>query len=336
MKGKLLQRTIPALDGIRIFAAISVVAFHESVSVFKGGFLGVDIFFVLSGMLTASILLRARDRMSFGRVIEFIKRRFWRLWPLMACVVATVFVLLWALPGQIVRPELSALFFLANFQTTHIEGFYWFRHFWSLATEMQFYVILGVLFWLASGSSIRVLQLLLLAGFVIGTGCRLAFLWADMNMHMIYYHPLTHSSGLFVGAMLATVRWNFGRLNSAVALLAVAAIAICLHSAIFMSATMFFWFTAMEIAAAFLILSLVNSGDGPVAWFLSLPLIRQLGVWSYGVYLWHFPIALLTPASWGAMPSFAVTLTASIALSAISFFLVEDRFRHLGRRTVPA
>jgi peptidoglycan/LPS O-acetylase OafA/YrhL len=148
----------PELDGLRTIAVYLVLLFHAGLPWFVGGFVGVDLFFCLSGFLVTSVLIRELQETGSLRVARFYSRRVRRLLPAaVVVVVATclVFTLLWSVVrrASIVGDAVSALLYYANFHFLSASGDYFaanidkspFLHFWSLSIEEQFYALFPVL-----------------------------------------------------------------------------------------------------------------------------------------------------------------------------------------------
>ena len=320
-------RYISELDGLRAIAAITVVAFHVRLPGVLGGFLGVDVFFVLSGYLTASIALSGRYTF-----FEFMGRRLCRLWPLLLCVSAAVAFFLPA-GASVWREVLPGILFLGNLSVILFGTPEIMIHTWTLGAEMQFYAVLAVLVFVAPGvATFRVIA----AGlFLSVTAARLGYSHGENWQHG-FYSPLAHSSGLFLGAFLATLPIERVRGASALFVSSIAAVLTTFALAEFhTAATLSFWITMAEIATAGLIVSIV-SGVGVLGAALRMPVMRTLGVWSFGIYLWHYPIAVIAQASLSPGLAFIATLTASVLLAALTYHLVEKPTRAAGRHRLRA
>ena len=185
---------IQGLDALRAFAAITVVAFHTRLPGLSGGFLGVDVFFVISGYLTASIALSGKQ--SF---VEFMCRRFLRLWPLMILATAAIAGTWVAVTGETPNGLVAgALFFLdAEIANTGPQGPM--THFWTLGVEMKFYLLVALM---AAVLKPRLFLWTMLTAFVVVTLARI------MNSdHWLagFYGFAFHTSGLFLGAAAAVI-----------------------------------------------------------------------------------------------------------------------------------
>jgi len=311
------MRTIPELDGLRAVAVIAVLLFHSAPhGPFQGGFIGVDLFFVLSGYLITRIL--AEEARSGGvDVWRFYRRRFFRLMPallfmLTGYLLAAPFI--WP-DYQHGRDGLVAALYLSDYGYALWQVPFYLQHTWSLAVEEHFYLLwplaIGPL--VASRRPVIWLSLAWLA----------TTLWrySSSDWTSYYYRFDTHCSGLLLGAILAflpSIRLpRFASVSAALALLLLSIAANITLAAAFI--------TFAEIAAAVLIVAPL-----PV---LRLPVLQTLGRWSYAIYLWHFPIAYAVRDSLGFTASAIVTLVLSIGVAALSWTTVEAWGRNLRDRS---
>lgn len=358
--------TIPhlrALDGLRGVAVALVVVYHFAPQALPGGFLGVDVFFVLSGFLiTSLVLVEVRDT---GRldVRAFYVRRLRRLLPALLLVVGVLalYAWWWATPGELDRLREHALWtlgYLANWRfvfdgTTYtdlVAGQSPLRHTWSLAIEEQFYVVfptlvlgLGVLVGWRSGHLRRTVLWVGVAG-AVASAVWMAVLWGDGgDPSRGYYGTDTRAHALLVGVALGAALVGRppteGRAGRVAALTAIAG-AVVLAAAVTLShedsaGLQRGGFLLVALAVAGLIAGLRRA-----RWLrrlLELPALVGLGVISYGVYLWHWPVLVLVDddrVGIDGPPLLALRLALTIGLALASFALLERPIRHgaLGRR----
>ena len=335
------SRTIPyraELDGLRSLAILGVLIFHFNPSWLKGGYLGVDVFFVLSGFLITSIIKKKLDERSFS-LIGFWKRRYIRLYPaLLATVMFTA-----ALGSLIYIGEqrdglfiqgVAAMFSFENLWLAWNTGGYWdvasesipFLHMWSLSLEEQFYILFPPLL---VGCSLFarppfrvVVSSLLLVSFVL---C--CVLWSKSSNDAFYYLH-TRMWQLMLGALLALVYTQIeprihGALKDALAL-----IALCLLVLIYIYGDDASHHIVVNSGAAstsaLLFILAVGRGSRSARIFSFGPLV-YLGKISYSLYLWHWPLLvygkLLLPGD-----SQWLALVASVALAMASYHLIEQPF----------
>ncbi|MFC8803513.1 acyltransferase family protein [Streptomyces anthocyanicus] len=348
------RRHIAPLDGLRGVAVLGVLFFHAGH--FDGGFLGVDLFFVLSGFLITGLLLteaRARD----GRIdlLAFWGRRARRLLPALAVVLAGTLLLVWALgPPNLLRyalddgPWVAAN--LANWHFVADRVGYWdsagtrvFSHLWSIAVEEQFYVVWPLVLCLTArgrGGGRRVAAVA--AAGAAASLVLMVVLTTPADTTRVYEGTDTRAFSLLLGALAATE--PAARLVSRLGERAAGRWSLVLAAGIGA-----YWITAdgqnspslfrgglflHALAAALLIACLARSPRTPAGRFLAAAPLRRLGTVSYSLYLWHWPVYLLLSEERLGLegaPRTAVLLAVSVALAVLSKVLVEDPVRFRAR-----
>ena len=345
---------VAALDGVRAVAVAAVLLYHSGVAWVPGGFLGVDLFFVLSGFLITSLLLAefgVAERIDLG---AFWLRRARRLLPAAFLVIAVSLVAAAVLvPDDAARTRddaLASLVYLNNWGQILADHSYFatfqrpslLQHLWSLSVEEQFYLL-----WpLALGACLtrlgrRWTVRLTLAVAVLST-LAMAFLYTPgEDASRAYFGTDTHASGLLVGALLAFA-WPLGRfratprpgaavlidLGALVGLVAVVGAMVEWHdydSVVYRGGLL-----AFAIAAAGLLAGVSHPASRVGAALGVLPL-RWIGQRSYGIYLWHWPVMVLTRpgidvavSRWLLVP---LQIAVSVALAAASYRWVEQPVR---------
>jgi peptidoglycan/LPS O-acetylase OafA/YrhL len=318
----------PALDGMRGLSVLAVIAYHGRIFGLRNGFLGVDIFFVLSGFLITTLLVEewhSRRDIRFGR---FYMRRILRLFPALAALVV-----LYALVADW-RPALVAGLYVTNWAAAlwgYSPGYL--GHTWSLAIEEQFYLLWPPLLYLLlrCGVSRRALVGAALGGAAAAAGLR-AWLWAHgASAGRVHYGLDVRADSLLVGAA-AGLAWAGGWLPRAgtglrvAGALAVAVLIGCLLRD--PSTETFFYrggYTLVALAAAVWMTAVLRRPPAP----LTHPALLWIGRRSYGLYLWHYPIL-----RWFAGRGWplAVGIALSFAVAAASFVWIEQPFLRLKRR----
>jgi len=341
----------PGLDGVRALSVLAVIAYHAGYGWGRGGFLGVDAFFVLSGFLITTLLLlefRARGTIALG---QFWARRARRLLP--ALLIVLVFVALFtatvmpAVERAKVRGDgLSALFYVANWRFIFSGQSYFdlfsgpspLRHLWSLAIEEQFYLVwpLAVLACLRLGRSLR-----LLAGVTIGgaavSAVAMAVLHRTEDPSRAYYGTDCRGHTLLVGALLAiilVVRPPGHELVShtlgALGFVSLAGVVWAWHD---VAATSRSYYEGGSLLYAVAVAIVVAGAmqPGPLKAVLSFPVLVWLGRLSYGLYLWHWPVDVWLSAGRTGLagtPLNALRLGMTLAAATVSYYLVEQPIRH--------
>jgi peptidoglycan/LPS O-acetylase OafA/YrhL/lysophospholipase L1-like esterase len=351
---------LPGLDGVRALAVIAVIAFHEQLTALPGGFLGVDVFFVLSGYLITDLLAAQWHQHGRLRLGVFWARRARRLLPALATMLVVVTAATAVIePGQLaaLRPALlAAVTYSSNWwQALHHQSYFTqfgppppLQHLWSLAIEEQFYLVwpllLIVLLSCCRSSRIRGSAAWLCAALSALATALIYLPGADPSR--VYYGTDTHSSALLIGSALA-LSWPLRRLRAlsvdqarvadglGLAGLAVLGWAIghyrgddrALYPAGLLIAA---------LAAGAVVLAAAS--PGLVGWVLGLPPLRWIGVRSYGIYLWHWPVIALTTAALARSQSrpgpliWAAEAALAVGLAALSWRWIEQPIIHDGFR----
>ena len=344
----------PALDGLRGLAVAAVLLFHGGH--LSGGFLGVDAFFVLSGFLITSLLLaEARDGGGIA-LGAFWARRARRLLPALAGVLAGValYAVLFAKPDELANirgDALATIGYFANWRAIFNSRDYWtlFRspspldHTWSLAIEEQFYLVWPlVVAVLVRGCRGRAAAARLLVASVVLAVASLAWtlvIFDPANVSRVYYGTDTRLASIVVGAALAAwlglrgpVRARSSRLAleagalGALALLAIAWTQLAGSSDILYRGGLF----VCALATVIVIAAAVHPRRGPVSQLLSFGPLCALGLVSYGVYLWHWPLYVVLDQSrvhLGGWPLLCVRVAATLVVAAVSYRFVERPIR---------
>lgn len=345
----------PEIDGLRAIAVAAVVAYHAVPEAVPGGFVGVDVFFVISGYLITALL--ARELATSGRIdfAAFYARRARRLLP--ALLVMLVCVML-VLAGPMGRHEslvdesatssLYSLAFLANFHFQATSGGYFdvasdtrpMLHLWSLAVEEQFYlvypVLLLALYRFSPGATARRL------GLVAAASLLLAEYWVHILPELAFYHMPARFWELAAGGLVALSPVAAAVPARARGLLATGLAAVVLSSLLTPLWGPFPGKSALPaVLGSGLVLLAVHRGavSGWGAAFLRARPIIGLGKVSYSLYLWHWPLLVLLEAAWPEPAGSGERLAAcgvALALAWASWRFIERPFRKAGLRPVPA
>jgi len=368
MKGTTSERTAtrrPGLDGLRGLAVIAVIAFHEQLSAFPGGFLGVDVFFVLSGYLITDLLTAHWNQYGRLDLRGFWARRARRLLPALAVLLVVVTAATAVIePAQLAALRsalLAAVTYSSNWWQALAHQSYFARfgpppplqHLWSLAIEEQFYLVwpLLLIVILKTCRSRHLRAGLAWSGAALSALAMALVYVPGGDPSRVYYGTDTHASALFIGSALA-LTWPLRRLGPLGGLetrdsdrtripdaLGLAGIAVLAWAMGHFAGTDRVLYPAGLLVAALAAGGVVLAAASPglVSWALGRSVLRWIGIRSYGIYLWHWPvIALATaafpqqrPADWIWLPEAAI----SVGLAAASWRWVEEPIIRNGFRT---
>jgi peptidoglycan/LPS O-acetylase OafA/YrhL len=341
----------PDVEGLRAVAVLLVVLYHAGVPGLTGGFVGVDVFFVLSGFVITGLLLRERANTGATRLLAFYGRRSRRILP-----AATLVIMLTVLAsyhwlgfiagdatGQVGR---SASLFYANFHFISTGTNYLasqappsaLQNFWSLSVEEQFYVLYPTLFIVAavvwSSVNIRVKLTVLLSASIIAS-----FTWSVLetssNGVVAYFSPFTRAWELALGGLVAVGSLQLAKLPRPVALTMtwVGLAGILVAGFVYNASTPY---PGSAVALPVVATALVVAGGTAAPtwgaeWLLRIFPFRWLGKLSYSLYLWHWPILIIAAQYAGhplSVKDNLLWVLLALAISVVSYFAVENPVRH--------
>ena len=352
------RRYITGLDGIRAIAVIMVLAYHLKLALFKSGFLGVTVFFVLSGYLITGILISEVEEEGTIDLKNFWLRRIRRLVPaVMSMAVVIIFVS--AVVNRVIftkgcKDFLASVLGFNNWWQIFNKVSYFeaagvpspFTHCWSLAIETQFYLIyplilLGIYKLVKSRGEGRAKRGLLFAGVtlllaLISVILMIVLFDPQQDASRVYYGTDTRAFSLLFGALLA-ILWEYRmvprRLSASVNMvLGSVSFAVLLVMTIAINGSSNFWYRGGQFVGTILTVLVIYTVSGRKTWlsrFLSNPVLKWIGDRSYSIYLWHYPIILLI--SKGIKASWWITLieiVLSVVLAELSYRFIETPIRH--------
>ncbi len=355
---------MPGLDGLRGIAVLAVLAYHAQLPWSDGGFLGVEVFFVLSGYLITALLLQEsahRGRPHLGR---FWLRRARRLLPALWLLLATLpVVTAWLAPDALPRlreDTLAALAYITNWVYIFRDIPYFehygrpplLQHLWSLAIEEQFYLLWPLLFMAAYRPRANPHARRRLLGWILGlaaasTALRWALYVPYDDATRVYYGTDTRASGILLGAALAIV-WPPRRVREdalrerargwaeALGWVGLVTLPVLFARLNDYTPTLYRGGFLLTDAATLAVLVGVSHPDTWVGRALGWRPLRWMGQRSYGLYLWHWPVFILSRPGmdWDVAPGLAlgIQLVVTFVLTEVSYRAIEHPIRRDGVR----
>jgi hypothetical protein len=347
----------PEIDGLRALAVLAVIVNHVNGAVMRQGFLGVDIFFVISGYVVTSSLLAHQSESALAFLSDFYGRRFKRILPALIAMILLVALLfcLVIFPGEdllspSMRTGIAALFGVSNLYLLRQGADYFaadtsfnpFLHTWSLGVEEQFYfvwplLLLGCGFGRAGGDrlNLRRLTLLTLVLFAVSLAAYLGFTWRGQADHAFYLMPsrfwelalgclayLLHrrvGRGRDFGKHLRFVRHRSG---IATGLVLIMALLLLLPLPFQVLSNLIITFLTA------LVLVLLQPGTGVAASALGHPAVVGVGLLSYSLYLWHWPLIVLARWTVGVNRYTVMPILLATSIAALLSYRLETVFRY--------
>jgi peptidoglycan/LPS O-acetylase OafA/YrhL len=357
--GHSTRHRLNGLDGYRAMAVLVVMLYHFKVPYFTGGWVGPELFFVLSGFLITTLLIdRSSNATRPTMLIDFWVRRIRRLYPaillLIAALIGIVAVMV-ALrdataqsiaPSSLTSESWSVLGYYANWHliAEHV-GYFGqspslLKHTWSLAIEEQFYLVFPLIFIVIMASKVR-WRLVGLGVAIFGAAASVALSFVEAssaNLNTVYYSTPTNAYHLLIGVALAfgVHGWQpserFKRLLAPIGIAALIVIVVFVEIASLPGGAPRLWMfegggALLDLVATVFLVSLVyGRSDTVVSRAFNLRAVVWIGAVSYGIYLWHYPMAVLVTSSnthagrWGVI---LIQIALTLALTAFSYYFVE-------------
>lgn len=330
----------PDIEGLRALAILPILCNHAGVKGFAGGFVGVDVFFVISGFLITQIIVRD-IREGHYSIAQFYRRRILRIFPALFVLLAatTIFAILAMAPSELVsyaRSAIATVFFVSNFHFFSDTGYFApsasarpLLHTWSLAIEEQFYIFWPLIVAFAAPRGRAMLAGVVAVVLIVSFG--VAVWMVERDMTAAFYLIPFRAWELGVGGLLALYpeRTALPRLvRECLSVGGIAAIAYCVHG--YHEPLAFPGLAALPpcLGTAAIIAAGADTIGNRI---LAFPVLRFFGRISYSLYLWHWPVIVFT-ALWLFLPATTTTIAGEIVVSILlgwlSYHLVEQALRH--------
>jgi peptidoglycan/LPS O-acetylase OafA/YrhL len=343
----------PDIDGLRAIAVMMVIGFHAFPSMFRGGFVGVDIFFVISGYLISTILLRSISNQTYS-LMQFYRNRIKRIFPALLTVLIFCLITGWFLFTDIEFKQLgkhiaAGAVFVSNIVYMNERGYFDVSsdtkpllHLWSLAVEEQFYIVLPPLLWFLYKIKVQAIKIIVL----IATISFLISLFALSDPTVRFYSPQTRFWELLLGTIIAwteharslenhtpnpLLQGLFDSLIKRADFFSALGLVLIVSSIVLIDrnqSTPGIWTLLPTLGASLLIVV------GMKGWFnralLSNRVFVAIGLISYPLYLWHWPLLFITSLVEGTRPSVShrlIAIAITFFLSIATYFLIERPIR---------
>lgn len=336
----------PDLEGLRGVAVLLVVLFHAGIERFQGGFIGVDVFFVLSGYLITDLLVLEADRTLKLDFVRFYARRARRLLPAAALVTLVTLLASWLIlspleMAEVARSARATAAYLSNFRFMFGATDYFaavseinpLLHTWSLAVEEQFYLLWPFLVWIGvrgSRSRTRLVTLVLGVTIVSLFGC----VWlTHARQPWAFFMSPARAWEFGVGALACLVPSSTLRTHQrfSLALGGAGLIAVCISGFLFTADSVFPGTLALlpVLGTAAVLMAGVGAPDAWVGKFLKVAPLQYLGRLSYSWYLWHWPVLILSAAWLGdlSLPQKLIAVVLSLGFAELAYRLIENPIR---------
>lgn len=345
------------IQGLRAVAVLVVLIFHIWPSVLTGGYVGVDVFFVISGYLITSLLLRETERTGTISLVNFYARRIRRLLPASTVVILACASVGYLLPRvqwtETAKGILASTFYVQNWWLASEAVDYLaednapgiLQHYWSLSVEEQYYIFWPLLF-LFSTTVFKVFKKhpKIIFGAIISLIAVVSFVYSiyltNTNPPLAYFATTTRAWELAIGGLLAIILQNKGQIKGVLAVVVgwVGIFAIAASCVFYNEQTAFPGYTALlpTVGAALVIMAGSQSQWWSSYRLLATRFMQFIGDISYSLYLWHWPVIIiykLQVSDTLKLSDGVSVICISILLAYVTKICVEDPFRHKNWKT---
>ncbi|MFL2679028.1 MAG: acyltransferase family protein [Alphaproteobacteria bacterium] len=338
----------PEIDGLRAISVVSILLYHAELNffdktLFTGGFVGVDVFFVISGYLISNIIFSELLQNKYFKFANFYERRARRILPMLFVVllISCPIAFYTFLPNEFheyIDSVISSIFFFSNFFFYSVTTEYGAEssllkpllHTWSLAIEEQFYLFFPIIVFLLFKFHQNLLKRVLILLFVISFF--FSNIFCNLNPELNFFHPLSRFWELLTGSLLAYMNLK-GKINKefySSNIFTLTGISLILFSVFFFNDSSPYpnYKTLIPVVGTALII-FFSSKNNYISKVLSSRVFVGVGLISYSVYLWHFPIFAFYRNLKPTINNFDKfeSIILTIFLSVISYFVIEKKFR---------
>ena len=333
------------IEGLRGISVLLVVLFHLEISVFSGGFVGVDVFFVISGYLLTSLFFKEIERKEFVNIFAFFSRRVRRLLPASVLTVFGTVLIGWLALSpfaleELIKDAFAASTYSMDFRLVHQATDYLgsqsspsiFQHYWSLAVEEQFYLIWPFVFAGLAKLKISREQIGILMGILITISFGFSVIQTEQNEIWAFFMLPTRAWEMALGALIACYKDQILLLNEKlIEILSFIGLAsILIPCVLYDDFTLYpSWRAAFPVIGTALIISCAGS---TISKILSFKVFTSIGKYSYGWYLWHWPLICLAKRYYFQQNDLLVSSIASVVaffMAVISYKVIEKPIREL-------
>ena len=342
----------PDIQGLRAVAVLLVVFYHAGLTWLSGGYVGVDVFFVISGFVITGLLLRERGTSGRTSLVGFYGRRSRRIIPAATLVIVVTVVMTYARVGVVFGGQTAtdarwAAIFLANFHFASIGTNYLtaqlppspLQNFWSLAVEEQFYLVYPTIFLLIAAVRTRwsvQARLFVCLVVIIAGSFALSVFQTASSPTVAYFSPFTRAWELAIGALVAvSTKWLLTLPKPVCAALTWVGLAGIAFGAVVFNGNTAYPGSLVAIpvvGAAFVIAGGTRTPPWAAESVLKRGPFQWFGKLSYSIYLWHWPLLIIAADAAGttSLPfrRNIIWLVVALAASMVSFYLVENPLRH--------
>tara|TARA_B100000902_G_scaffold327877_1_gene323642 strand:+ start:200 stop:2419 length:2220 start_codon:yes stop_codon:yes gene_type:complete len=333
------------IEGLRGVSVLLVVLFHLEINVFSGGFVGVDVFFVISGYLLTSLFFKEIERKNFVNVFAFFSRRVRRLLPASILTVFGTVLIGWLVLSpfaleELIKDAFTASTYSMNFRLVHQATDYLgsqsspsvFQHYWSLAVEEQFYLIWPFIFAAFAKLKTSREQIGIFMVILIAASFGFSVIQTEQNEIWAFFMLPTRAWEMALGALIACYKDQILLLNEKlIEILGFIGLAsILIPCVLYDDFTLYpSWRAAFPVIGTALIISCAGS---TISKILSFKALTTIGKYSYGWYLWHWPFICLAKRYYFQQNDLFVSSIASIIafiVAVISYKVIEKPIREL-------